>query len=159
METSVNLQDPFSYSIWPIVLMGVVLVFLTIMIVLIIVKRKKKGEDKKTELIQPVPVKRNEMDLKNEYLKMIETVEKKYQSGELSGRDCYQELSRCVREFVYAITGVKVTTYTLTEIRKSEMPGLEKLITDYYHPEFAKETKEEVEQAITEAKRVVKTWN
>ena len=71
METSVNLQDPFSYSIWPIVLMGVVLVFLTIMIVLIIVKRKKKGEDKKTELIQLVPVKRNEMNLKNEYLKKL----------------------------------------------------------------------------------------
>lgn len=159
METSVNLQSPFSYSIWPIVLMGVVFIFLTILIVLLVVKRKKKREDKKTEPIQPVPVKRDEMDVKKEYLNMIETIERKYQNGELSERNCYQELSRCVREFVYAITGVKVTTYTLTEIRKSKMPGLEKLISEYYHPEFAKETRDEVEQAITEAKRVIKTWN
>lgn len=161
METSVNLQDPFSYSMWPIVLVEVILISLTFTIIILVINGKKKREVKKIEPKQPLNVdaKKSKTDVKGTYLRKIEAIEMKYRSGELSKRACYQELSGCVREFVYMVTGVNVTTCTLMDIQGLKMPNLEMLITNYYHPEFAKNTEYEVEQAIMEAKRVVNTWN
>lgn len=163
METSVNLQDPFSYSMWPIVLAEVVLIALTFTIIVLVINGKNKREVKSIEPKQTQPVnmdtKKSKTDAKGIYLRKIEAIEMKYRSGELSKRACYQELSGCVREFVYTVTGVNVTTCTLMDIQRLKMPNLEMLITNYYHPEFAKDTECEVEQAIMEAKRVVNTWN
>lgn len=162
MKTSVTLQNPFSYSLWPIVLAEVVLLILTLLLVFLFINSRNKKAAKKEQpkpQVHKVVTQRSGTDAKSAYLRRIDGIEKKYQNGELSGRECYQELSSCVREFVSEVSGVNVISYTLSDIQSMQMPSLETLIADYYHPEFAREAGFEVEQAIMEAKRVINTWN
>ncbi|MGN0378115.1 MAG: hypothetical protein ACI4EU_00850 [Butyrivibrio sp.] len=153
METTVNLHDPYSYPLWPVLTAAAVLLILGIVIIILLVRKKNNGKGKNTMSF------RSRSDVVNKYLKLIDEVESKHRNGEYSVRKCYEELSLCVREFVYEATGINVTTCTLADIRKLKMPSLEALIAKYYHPEFSEKSGFDAEKAIIEAKRVITAWN
>lgn len=163
MKMSVDLQAPYSYPMGPIVLAEIILLTLTMVFIFLMIAKKNKQENQKKErLKQKAPktlIPGNMPDVKTIYIGKIEIIEKRFHTGELSGRQCYQELSGCVREFVSKVTGENVNSSTLSDITALKMPDLEKLIAGYYYPEFAEDTEYKAEQAIAEAMRVIKTWN
>lgn len=127
MQTSVNLQDPFSYSIYPELIILILLVLLTISI---IIYRKLKNRPK-IEIENEEIKKLDEKDInriKEKYLKRLDNIEEKLNSNKISVRHAYQMLSANIRYFVFEVTNIKVQNYTLREIEKLKMPILSELI-------------------------------
>lgn len=161
METTITLQDPFSYSLVPIVLLlsvliGSALVFLT----LHLKKKKRRNTEKTAKQPENKPtVLLTREQVRKKYLKLADDLGKDYQSGAMSQRECYQNLSQCVRHFVSDMSGRDVTKMTLTELQLMGMPELKQLIEEYYEPEFAKESKADVTGAIARTKKVIEEWN
>ena len=155
MDSTVKLHAPYSYPWWPVAVAGAVVLLLGIALAIWNYASKKNGRKEKKK----VPGERERNLIRFRYLKMIEEISTKYKSGEYIERECYEKLSICVREFVKEATGINVTACTLSDIRKLQMPSLEKLIEEYYFPEFSDKTGFNADEAIDEAKRVVTSWN
>ena len=82
MQTSVNLQDPFSYSIYPELIILILLVLLTISI---IIYRKLKNRPK-IEIENEEIKKLDEKDInriKEKYLKRLDNIEEKLNSNKI----------------------------------------------------------------------------
>ena len=158
MQTSVKLQDPFSYSIYPVLIILVLLVLLT---VYIIIKYRRKNKIPKN--IEETKIKEiDEKDInkiKEKYLKKLETVEEKLNSNKISVRHAYQMLSAIIRYFVFEVTNIKVQNYTLREIEKLKMPALTELIEEYYAPEFAEYSLGNIKASIEKTRKVIEKWN
>ena len=158
MQTSVKLQDPFSYSIYPVLIILVLLVLLT---VYIIFKYRRKNNIPKN--IEETKIKEiDEKDIikiKEKYLKKLQTVEEKLNSNKISVRHAYQMLSAIIRYFVFEVTNIKVQNYTLREIEKLKMPALTELIEEYYAPEFAEYSLGNIKASIEKTRKVIEKWN
>lgn len=158
MQTSVKLQDPFSYSIYPVLIILVLLVLLT---VYIIFKYRRKNNIPKN--IEETKIKEiDEKDIikiKEKYLKKLQTVEEKLNSNKISVRHAYQMLSAIIRYFVFEVTNIKVQNYTLREIEKLKMPALTELIEEYYAPEFAEYSLGNIKASIEKTRKVIERWN
>lgn len=161
MTTSVTLQNPFSYSFILLLALIIIIVFPIILylIIKIVAYLRSKGKKVRTsnkKKSKPVNIEK----LKIKYLDKIEKLEEKQKAEKISGRQSYLELSEIVREFVQESTGVKVSNYSLGEIKTLSMPSLYVLIEQFYKPEFgAEETEEGIENAFKDARRVVTEWN
>lgn len=155
MQISVDLQDMFSYS--PVVIFIILFLFFISMVIMVIKKRKHKMP-KRVPVKQPVKPK-NTATIKQKYQQMLSDLEKAYLEDQLSERLAYQELSRIIRHFVHEVTGKEVQNYTLTEIGQLNMPNLYEAIVEYYVPEFATESKSDLQNSITKARRVIEEWN
>ena len=158
MQTSVKLQDPFSYSIYPVLIILVLLVLLT---VYIIIKYRRKNKIPKN--IEETKIKEiDEKDIikiKEKYLKKLQTVEEKLNSNKISVRHAYQMLSAIIRYFVFEVTNIKVQNYILREIEKLKMPALTELIEEYYAPEFAEYSLGNIKASIEKTRKVIEKWN
>ena len=60
--------------------------------------------------------------------------------------------------FVFEVTGIKVQHYTLTEIRRVNIPQLTNLVREYYEPEFARETRADVRASIFRTRSLIESW-
>lgn len=167
MDTSVQLQSMFSYSMTPLVIAESILLLIAMVMIFYFVTHKKKPKVKK-EVVSPVqqPVRPvAAISVRDRYLEKIAQVELGYKNGEYTAKKCFEKLSGIVRSFVEQVTGIPVTTATLLDIQKEDLPMLEQLISGYYHPEFASELDEttseaeQVGEAVTNAKKVIETWN
>ncbi|HPF29881.1 MAG TPA: hypothetical protein PLZ77_07230, partial [Lachnospiraceae bacterium] len=141
METSVKVQDMFSYSLMPIYIVAgaMVLVLLIILLRILLKNRKKKTAKKNTPVVVTKPIAVRGNVSKADYLNKLEQLKLQYQQGECSVRDAYQRMSAIIRGFVEEATGIKVPNYTLQDIKELKMPVLEELIEEYYSPEFERE--------------------
>ena len=158
MQTSVNLQDPFSYSIYPELIILILLVLLTISI---IIYRKLKNRPK-IEIENEEIKKLDEKDInriKEKYLKRLDNIEEKLNSNKISVRHAYQMLSANIRYFVFEVTNIKVQNYTLREIEKLKMPILSELIEEYYAPEFAEYSVGNIKTSLEKPRKVIEKWN
>ncbi len=159
MKTTVELQEPFSYAIWPIIVIGIILA--GYLIYLLIRKRMRLGKHKKA--IEKVVVKQRTWadiaQIKANYIRELEKIKSDLCSNQLTTRDAYQQMSMCIRRFVYDVTGIKVQNYTLEDIRRLNMTVLEELIMEYYTPEFAKESMGNSMESIEKTKRAIEKWN
>lgn len=155
MESTVDLHMPYTYPWWPVAAAGAIVVLLGVALAIWNYASRKKHKEKKASA--PGRAQRNDIRLR--YLKLIDTIGTKYKDGGYSERECYEQLSICVREFVKEATGINVTACTLSDIQKLRMPSLEALIREYYFPEFSDKTGFDADRAIEEAKRVVSSWN
>lgn len=155
MQTSVNLQPPFSYSIKYMVFIFIITIILT---VIIYIKQKKKVPEK-VEIEVNDTKKKNIKAIKIKYLKKLDIVEKKLDRNEITLRRAYQHLSGIIRYFVYTVTGIKVQNCTLEDIKKLKMPMLTELISEYYRPEFAEKSVGDVKASIEKTRKVIKRWN
>lgn len=157
MQTSVKLQETFSYSIVPIIV--IICIVLAITYYLIYSNRKKKSA--KEEKIKEIPEKnvKNVLVIKGKYLDQLDSIEYKYTSNMIDLRKAYQLISESVRMFVFEITDITTQNYSLKEIKKLNIPNLYELIEEYYEPEFASKPIGDFEISINKARRIIKEWS
>lgn len=156
MQISVKLQDMFSYSIYQIFIVFILVFALTIYF---IATRKKNVKDTKEEIIVKKAEEKDLNTIKNKYIKKIENLEEKLNNKKISIRGAYQDLSSIIRYFVYEVTNIKVQNYTLREIERLKMPELSDLIKEYYVPEFAKHSLGNIKESISKTRKVIEKWN
>ena len=156
MRTSVKLQDPFSYSLIPIIILGLLII---ILFGIWLYKRRKPKVKKAEEIVIKKAPKENLAGIKAKYLKKIDEVEKKLKEDKIKLRGAYQELSSIIRFFTFEVTGIKVQNYTLQDIESLNMPELTELIQEYYAPEFAQISKGNIEVSLAKTRKVIEKWN
>lgn len=159
MQTTINLQDPFKYSVFPLIIVALLLIAITCYLIYL-KKGKRKPNVEQIEIkkipeknIKDVPV------IKRKYMKILEEIENKYEKGEIKLRKAYQMISEAVRLFVFEITDITTQNYSLAEIKKLGMPDLYELIEEYYEPEFASKSVGDFKASINKARRVINEWN
>ncbi len=155
MQITVKLQDMFHYS--SIIVFGYII--LVIVFWVIFFPRKKKKTEKQEVSKVPVIPKRNIVDLKNKYIRVLTDIEMRHAQNKLTDRLAYQELSASIRDFVFEVTGIRVQNFTLEEIKKINLPQLYELIEECYVPEFAAGYNGNVHDSIIKARKVIGEWN
>ncbi len=161
MQTSVDLQDPFSYSLpLTIALAALVLIPLIAYLIYLFIKNKPKKRAKKVKPPKPVKPKPVNVELeRRDCLRLISEIHARHENGKIDDRQAYIELSAAVRNFVHVVRGVDVQNFTLAEIKELNMPRLSILIEQFYRPEFAQEdTVSDIQKAFTDARTVVSQW-
>lgn len=111
MQTSVNLEPSFSYTI----LYWVIFLTLILIIVLWFLEKNKKENKVVVEIENNTP---NIKSIKLKYLKKLTILENKIDKNEITIRKAYQNLSSIIRYFVNSVTGIKVQNCTLEDIKK-----------------------------------------
>jgi len=165
MSFSVDLQKPMSFAIWPIVLLGVLLLGAVLFVVIkkIVDNYKRKQAEKKLleekKKREPEVVKPSLQELKNTYLAKIAQLEADFLGGKIESREAYKELSELFRTFVYDATGTPAHKYTLYDMRGLDKPIVYNLVNNYYAPEFSKNTKGNIIESIDFTKRAIFEWN
>ena len=159
MQTSINLQQPFSYSVIPLIKAICLVMLITCYLIYFKVKQKtvKLEKNKITEIpernIKNVPV------IKNKYLNQLDTIKYKYENQMIDLRKAYQLISEAIRLFVFEITDITTQNYSLAEIKKLNIPDLYELIKEYYEPEFSSKSIGDFDSSINKARRVINEWN
>lgn len=154
MQTFTELQPPFSYSIYPIIIVIVPLFILTIYFF----TSKRKNELKTLPEVKDINLK-DLNSIKRKYVHKLQEVDKKINNNEISPRIAYQEISSILRFFVYEVTGIKVSHYTLRDIKKINMPILYELIREYYTPEFSRYSLGDIKSSLEKTRKVIEKWN
>lgn len=98
-------------------------------------------------------------DLKQKYQQLIDEIEQKYTTKELSSRKAHQQLSRALRMFVVEINGHRVDTLTLRDLEKTRYKTLAAAIKQFYIPEFTAVEQGSVAEAAAIARKMVAAWN
>lgn len=159
MQTSINLQDPFTYSSIPLIItITLIIIFTIYFIYLRIVKSKEILEEVEIKEIPEKNIK-NIPVIKSKYLAQLDAIEYKYENKMIELRKAYQLISESMRLFVFEITDITTQNYSLAEIRKLNIPNLYELIEEYYEPEFASKSVGDLQNSINKARRVIKQWN
>lgn len=161
MPTTVDVQKMFKYSAWPIALAAAALVLVTLiliaMIIFRIIRNKKAG---RKNTIKAILWEKPDMQkLKQEYLARLHHIEMEFDSDKTRIRPSYEKMSVLIRDFAYKATGIEVTKYSLSEIKKTELVDLADLIEEYYEPEFDKISAGDVKNSIEKTRGVISRWN
>lgn len=158
MQTSIKLQEPFTYSI---ILLVIAISFVLVITFYFIYTKKKKQKPQKEEKVKAIPEKniKNVPVIKGKYLSQLDSIEYKYTSNMIELRKAYQLISEAIRLFVFEITDITTQNYSLAEIKKLNIPNLYELIEEYYEPEFASKSTGDFSSSISKARRVIKEWN
>ena len=157
MQTSINLQEPYQYNILPIIMVFIVIIFIVYYLILHKnITYTKDANDK----IKEIPEKniKNIKIIKGKYLNQLSSIEFKYKAQKIEIRKAYQLVSETIRMFVFEITDITTQNYSLSEIKKLDIPILYELIEEYYEPEFASKPKGDFEKSIIKARRVINEW-
>lgn len=158
MRTTINLQEPFTYSFIPLIITFLLIIGFTIYIILSKkVKEKVKGKIEEVKVIPERNIK-NIPVIKNKYLQQLNDIEDKYLNKKIELRKAYQLISEAIRLFVFEVTDITTQNYSLTEIKKINIPVLYELIEEYYEPEFASKTIGDFNSSINKARRVINEW-
>ncbi len=159
MQTSINLQEPFAYSIIPLI----ITICLTLIETYYLIYLKKKKEKNRVDEVEvkAIPEKniKNIPVIKGKYLNQLDTIEYRYTNNMIELRKAYQMISETVRLFVFEITDITTQNYSLAEIKKLNIPILYELIKEYYEPEFASKSVGDFTTSINKARRVINEWN
>lgn len=156
MQIDTSLQEPFSYSIYPIIF-SFLLLLLPIIVALL--KKYVKLPKSKKQQVFNYYARKDIYSIKYEYLEKLNKLENSLTSGKISSRKAYQELSMLIRLFVYELTGIEAQSYTLKDIKKLNIPVLYELIKEYYDPEFSKISKGNIKLSIDKTRGVIQRWN
>ncbi len=150
MQVSTELKSMFSYSFFPILIIGILIIIL-----FIIDKIKINRMQKEITLVPKI----NINEIKQKYLIKINDLINKLNSNKITSRKAYQNLSQIIRDFVYEATNIKVQNYTLSDIKKLKLPVLYNLIKEYYDPEFAKISKGNILSSIEKTRKEIEKWS
>ena len=106
MVTTVELQNPFEYSLW-VSIFAAALIVLAVAIVAFILIRLLLGANKKASpvpaVVQAPMTRRMIQSSKDQYIQRVQDIKNRYASGAVSKRVGYQELRAVVREFVHCL--------------------------------------------------------
>lgn len=159
MQTIIKLQEPFTYSVIPIVISICLVLGMTAYLIYLNTKKKKvRAEEDDLKVIPEKNIK-NIPVIKSKYIEQLNSIEYKYINNMIDLRKSYQLISETIRMFVFEITDITTQNYSLREIKKLNIPDLYELIKEYYEPEFASKSVGDFEVSIEKARRVVKEWN
>ena len=150
MQVSTELKSMFSYSFFPILIIGILIIIL-----FIIDKIKINKTQKEITLVPKI----NINEIKQKYLIKINDLINTLNSNKITSRKAYQSLSQIIRDFVYETTNIKVQNYTLSDIKKLKLPALSNLIEEYYDPEFSKISKGNILSSIEKTRKEIEKWN
>lgn len=158
MQISVDLQEPFRYSVIPLLILIIVVCVITYII--IHDKRDKSNKQTKIKTVE-IPEKniKNIPVIKNKYLEELDNIKDKYENKKIELRMAYQMISSSIRMFIFEVTDIETQNYTLEEIKKIDMPVLYELIEEYYEPEFSAKSIGDFNEAINKARRIIEKWN
>ena len=159
MQTSINLQEPFAYSIIPVII-TICLTLIGTYYLIYIKKRKEENVVDEVE-VKAIPERniKNIPVIKGKYLHQLDTIEYRYMNNMIELRRAYQLISETVRLFVFEITDITTQNYSLEEIKRLNIPILYELIKEYYEPEFASKSVGDFTTSINKARRVINEWN
>ena len=159
MQTSINLQELFTYSIIPLIISSCFFVAMTCY--LIYLKKSNEIPIIEENKIKEIPEKnkKNVLVIKGKYQNQLDSIEYKYTSKMIDQRKAYQLISEAMRLFVFEMTDITTQNYSLGEIKKLNMPELYELIEEYYEPEFASKCERDFNSSINKARRVINKWN
>ena len=153
MQVTVDLQDPFSFSLIPIIILFIILAIPAYLY------WKKYIENRKPKAIEIKHVdEKSIVRIQKKYIKQLVLLKRKIDSNKISMRRAYQRLSKIIRYFVYEVTGINVQNYTLAEIKKLKMHQLTELIEDYYIHEFSKKSLGNINESIEKTRKVIVRW-
>ena len=153
MQVTVDLQDPFSFSLIPIVILFIILVIPAYLY------WKKYNENRKPKAIEIKKVdEKSIVRIQKKYIKRLVILQNKIDNNKISIRRAYQGLSKIIRYFVFEVTGINVQNYTLVEIKKLKMHQLTELIEDYYIHEFSKRSLGNINESIEKTRKVIVRW-
>lgn len=155
MQTSVNLQEPLTYSIIPLIFAIVIVLFGIYQF-----WRLKFKTEVKKDVVKAIPEKnkKNIPIIKGKYLDELDSIEYKFSNNKIELRKAYQLVSQAVRMFVFEVTDITTQNYSLSEIKKLNIPTLYELIEEYYEPEFASKSIGDFSNSINKARRIIKQW-
>ena len=161
----VTLRPPFEYSLWVLVVFGVLLV--ASLVLLILALRKLKNDAPAQEVAEERPVYKNPGQItlynaKRKYVLQIQRLLADYSDQKISKRDGYQKLSLIIRGFVQDTTRIDVTKCTLRDLKALKIPKLDTLIEEYYVPEFGEDARslnDSLEASCNRAMGVIKSWS
>lgn len=161
METSVRLQRMMNYSQWPIYLVGGLLLALTILVIVLLIRRmiSLQKANRKATMKEILWVKPDMESLKRDYLARLQKIENEYGMNPSDIRGTYEKMSKLIRKFAYKATGIEVQNYSLFEIKATHMKELAMLIEEFYKPEFDKISQGDVRVSIAKTKRMIAEWN
>ena len=155
MQTIIELQESFSYSLFPIILI--------VLFIIGVIYYKKNGKKVNfTQLDKKEIPEKNLKDkpvIKSKYLKEWDEIENEFLDKKINLRTAYQKISEIIRLFVFEMTDITTQNYSLREIKKLNIPILYQLIEEYYEPEFTSKPVGDFEEAIKKARGVIKEWN
>lgn len=158
MNTTVKLQEPFSYALWPVIGIGIVVfgyfIYLVTTKIVKVVKRRNESRKQQPQIKKTTDL----ATVKCRYKKELENIEAELNQGQITVRVAYQKMSACIRHFVYEVTGIKVHKYTLSEIQSLNMPMLSELIQEYYPSEFEKDSVGDFTTSVEKTKEVMERW-
>ena len=159
MQISIDLLEPYTYSIIPLII--VITIVLLESYYFIYLRNKNKKINIKENSVKEIPEKniKNIPVIKNKYLIQLDLIENKYTNNKIELRKAYQMISEAIRLFVFEITDITTQNYSLTEIKKLNIPNIYELIAEYYEPEFASKSIGDFNSSINKARRVINEWN
>ena len=159
MQISIDLQEPYTYSIIPLI--SVISLVLLESYYFIYLRNKNKKINIEENNVKEIPDKniKNIPVIKNKYLNQLDFIENKYTNNKIELRKAYQMISEAIRLFVFEITDITTQNYSLTEIKKLNIPNIYELIAEYYEPEFASKSIGDFNSSINKARRVINEWN
>ena len=98
--------------------------------------------------------------LKRRYLRRVDRVERALRAGKCGCREAHQQLSMELRLFVGKATGERTDTLVLSELEESDFRhrALGEVISGMYKPEFARLSEEDTAEAISESRKLIRTW-
>lgn len=152
MLVYVDLEDLFTYSILRVIIILILFILINIPLIMYIIKKGKKQN-------VFVPSYISFTSVKNRYLQQIDKLQNNFINNKISKRKAYQELSSIIRHFVFEVTGIKVHTKTLEEIKSLNIPYLKELIEEFYLPEFSLLTGKDIKKSIEKTRKVVELWH
>lgn len=156
METKVVLQDGHSYSLIPIIILAVLVIGYLLYLIISLIVKYVNNKPKKPVIVRPTV---DIYQVKMKYITNLDKVKYDFDNGNTSIRETYQLMSGIIREFIESATGINVSSYSLQDIRTLNMPVLETLVSEYYAPEFARESKGDVLTSYDKTRKAIELWN
>lgn len=161
METEVMLQSPYPFEWWVLAL-GILFVLLSVVpIVLFHLAHRPKTDPEPVEA-PPAPVAaprpRSIEEVRYSYLAQLSELERRVANRQVSVRDAYQELSPLLRNFIHDAGGPDMRDKTLSDIDPRQFPAVHALVAEYYEPEFALQSRPNIQSSIETTRRVISSW-
>ncbi|MFC0673396.1 hypothetical protein [Brachybacterium hainanense] len=99
-------------------------------------------------------------NLKAEFLRSVNAIAERHESGELTARAGHHELTAVMRRFVRSTTGHDVTSQDVSTLLADDRThDVGRLIARLYEPDFAAASDAELGESVLRAREVIRRWS
>ena len=145
----IKLNLPLSYSSDLVI----VIIEIIIILILLIIFMDVYWESLLNYFSQPdVP------HIKDVYLKRLYNLNKLADNRNEDVKELYFKLSKIIREFIEKTTSINVLNLSKSEIKKLDIKDLDRLMEEYYPPEFSSSIDGDIKRSIENTISLIKTW-